>query len=86
MKVSDIFEMALINIHTEIDSKPQPDDKEPDEERFIDRDSSRAKAKRIAAKAKSKSKAANPGDGDTVSGWRSTPAASPVNNMSASAI
>lgn len=40
----------------------------------------RRKAKRIAAKLKDKAMKQNPGDGDTVAGWRGDPHSGPINN------
>ena len=80
MKLADIYEMTFINLQTEIDNKPLPKEEEPQQHDKMSR------SRRIARAARMKARDANPGDGDTVSGWRSTPAASPVNNMSASAI
>jgi len=40
----------------------------------------RRKAKRIVARLKGKASKMNPGDGDTVSGWRSDPHSGPIGN------
>ena len=60
MKVSEIIEGSLIKQSNQIDHADAPE-------------SSADKARRIANRAKDKAKQANPGDSDTVTGWRSDP-------------
>lgn len=60
MKVADILERTLIKQSNQLD---RDDEKESNGDR----------ARRIATLAKDKAKKANPGDSDTVHGWRSDP-------------
>ena len=63
MKVYEILEGSLLPKSNHIDRDCECDEKPTNSD----------VAKRIVNKARGKAKKANPGDGDTVSGWRSDP-------------
>ncbi len=60
MKLADIFETIWCRQSNQLDKDEL-------------KDTNSDKARRIASIAKDKAKKANPGDGDTVTGWRSDP-------------